>query len=66
VSIYEYEDITIFEAKVYGHLENGPPITSPPPDWWPLRDQVHEAARDVVSYPTVADFHLVYRHPRRR
>jgi hypothetical protein len=63
MSVYEYENSTIFEAKVFGHLENGPSITQPPPEWWPLRDQVYEAARDVVAFPEVADFHIIYRHP---
>lgn len=62
MSVYEYEDMTIFEAAVDGHLLNGPPITVTPPGWWPLRDQVYDAARAVVPFPAVADFHLVYRN----
>lgn len=63
MSVYEYGDTTIFEATVHGHLENGPPITVPFPEWWPLRDEVYAAAREVVPYAATADFHLIYRHP---
>lgn len=35
----------------------------PPPQWWSLRDEVYTAARTVVPYGPVADFHLIYRRP---
>lgn len=63
MTIYDYGSTTIFEATVHGLLENGPPITQPFPDWWPMRDEVYAAARDVVPFPTTVDFHLIYRHP---
>ncbi len=61
MSVYEFGDTTTYEATVYGHLENAPPITQPFPDWWPLRDQVYAAARAVVPFGVSVDFYLVYR-----
>lgn len=61
MSVYLYEETTIFRATVHGHLENGPPITTSPPAWWPMRDEVYAAAREEIPFPPNVDFHLIYR-----
>lgn len=61
MSVYEFGDTTIYEAVVHGYVENAPPITQPFPDWWPLRDQVYNAARSVIPFETANDFYIVYR-----
>lgn len=63
MSVYGYDDgIIIYEATVYGHLDNGPGITEPPPASFAQRDMVYEAARAVIPFAQL-DFHLIYRHP---